>query len=628
MRTSPDRLPDSVLRRHVRAFSRPRDEPLIKQAYDVARAETTGQLKRSDYWWDVRVFKRSPSGAVYVDPGSKAIAGYLLFDVPEGGAYGAQQLLVRELHAPTPGAYRGLIGFLGALGDQYEVVELALPRGQGAPLLDEPGIRDEPIVYETAARHPGLCPPAHTAQRRSVLGLTAAGAMGRIIDVAAALALHPSPRKHGVRGAIGVDVEDPVFTDAPRAFDVTFAARGVQTAPGSTAGDRLSLSIERLTQILFRRLLGARFPSQGFVVGSAKAAALLDAAFAGPPALPRRLQRASERAALGRQAPAPEPEEELERARDSAVSSPPFRVSTAASSWVSTRSCHGLGSSEKGRRKLRSHGGRVEQQDEVVVDKPIARLVHVVQPLPRQEHAEALRERVRPVLVGHQLPVRAIPLDIVGLAAADRAPLEEVERLSAGCSCRMRRHLRVNSSSARDGSSQRPRLPRERAVLAVRVVVPPLRAPPLVAVEQHRRALREQERRHDVPRLPRPQLQDLGVVGRPLDAAVPRAVVVGAVAVPLPVRLVVLVVVRDEVRQGEAVVGRDEVDARVRPAPAVLVEVAAPREPEPELAEAMPPRAAPEVAQRVPITAVPLRPAHREIAHLVAALRPRPRARR
>ena len=162
-------------------------------------------------------------------------------------------------------------------------MELTLPRGHGAPLLDEPGIRDEPIVYETAARHPGLCPPAHAAHRRSVLGLTAAGAMGRIVDVAAALALHPSPRKHAVRGAIGVDVEDPVFTDAPRAFNVTFAARGVQTTPGSTAGDRLSLSIERLTQIYFGAASARDLLSQGFVVGSAKAAALLDAAFAGPP---------------------------------------------------------------------------------------------------------------------------------------------------------------------------------------------------------------------------------------------------------------------------------------------------------------------------------------------------------
>jgi predicted acetyltransferase len=283
VRTSPDRLPDSVLRRHVRAFSRPRDEALVKQAYDLARADTTGQLKRSDYWWDVRVFKRSSSGAVYVDPGSKAIAGYLLFDVPEGDAYGVQHLLVRELRAPTPGAYRGLIGFLGALGDQYEVVELMLPRGQGAPLLDEPGVRDEPLLVDGASRHPGLCPPTPVTRRRNVLGLTAAGAMGRIVDVAAALALHPSPRRHGVRGTIGLDVEDPVFTDAPRAFDVTFAARGVQTTPGSAAGDRLSLSIERLTQVYFGAASARDLLSQGFVVGSAKAAALLDAAFAGPP---------------------------------------------------------------------------------------------------------------------------------------------------------------------------------------------------------------------------------------------------------------------------------------------------------------------------------------------------------
>lgn len=283
IRTSPDRLPDSVLRRHVRAFSRPRDEPLIKQAYDAARAETTGQLKRSEYWWDVRVFKRASAGAVYVDPGSKAITGYVLFDVPEGNAYGVQHLLVRELRAPTPGAYRGLLGFLGALGDQYELVELTLPRGQGAPLLDEPLLPDESPSYDALSRSAGLCPPTPMSRRRHVLGLTAAGAMGRILDVAAALALHPAPRRHAVRGALGLDVEDPVFTDTPRAFDVTFAARGVQAIPGSAAGDRLSLSIERLTQIYFGAASAQALLSQGFVVGSAKAAALLDAAFAGPP---------------------------------------------------------------------------------------------------------------------------------------------------------------------------------------------------------------------------------------------------------------------------------------------------------------------------------------------------------
>ena len=47
----------------------------------------------------------------------------------------------------------------------------------------------------------------------------------------------------------------------------------------------------------------------------------------------------------------------------------------------------------------------------------------------------------------------------------------------------------------------------------------------------------------------RAQLEDLGIVGRPFDAAVPGAVVVGAVAAALAVRFVVLLVVGDEIAQ-------------------------------------------------------------------------------
>ena len=71
--------------------------------------------------------------------------------------------------------------------------------------------------------------------------------------------------------------------------------------------------------------------------------------------------------------------------------------------------------------------------------------------------------------------------------------------------------------------------------------------------------------------LARAQRDDrLAIVGRALDAAVPGLVVVVAVAVVLAVRLVVLVVVGDQVVQREAVVRGDEVDARVRPAAVVL----------------------------------------------------------
>ncbi len=97
-----------------------------------------------------------------------------------------------------------------------------------------------------------------------------------------------------------------------------------------------------------------------------------------------------------------------------------------------------------------------------------------------------------------------------------------------------------------------------------------------------------------------------------------------AVPVVLAVRLVVLVVVRHEVAQREPVVRGDEVDARARPAPAVLVQVGGAGEPGGELAE----RAGlgpPEVPYGVPVLAVPLRPQGREVAHLVAALAHVPR---
>ena len=81
--------------------------------------------------------------------------------------------------------------------------------------------------------------------------------------------------------------------------------------------------------------------------------------------------------------------------------------------------------------------------------------------------------------------------------------------------------------------------------------------------------LDRQQGRHQVRGLAAPQREHLRVVGLALDAVVPRPVVVGAVAVVLAVGLVVLVVVGDQVAQGEPVVGGDEVDRGVRRAPVV-----------------------------------------------------------
>ena len=117
--------------------------------------------------------------------------------------------------------------------------------------------------------------------------------------------------------------------------------------------------------------------------------------------------------------------------------------------------------------------------------------------------------------------------------------------------------------------------PGELVVLAVGVVVPLLAMAQLVAAQHHGHSHRQHQAGHEIALLPLAQLDDLRVVGRAFRAAVPAIVVVGAVAVFLAVGVVVLFVVADQVVQREPVVTGDEIDAGVRLAAIVLVQVAA-----------------------------------------------------
>src|SRR5262249_18461460 len=116
-------------------------------------------------------------------------------------------------------------------------------------------------------------------------------------------------------------------------------------------------------------------------------------------------------------------------------------------------------------------------------------------------------------------------------------------------------------------------------VLAVRIVVAALRAPHLVAHQEHRDTQREERDRQEVLHLTVSQRVHSWIAGRALDPAVPAAVVVRAVAIALSVRLVVLVVVGHEIVQRESVVARDEVDALLAPGSFWAVDRGAPDEP-------------------------------------------------
>jgi predicted acetyltransferase len=253
----PRELPASPLRRRVRRLDRERDRAGLARAYEAWRAPRTGPLARSDWWWTARVLERAPEGVVYEEGGQ--IRGYALYEVPiEGAVPGRQRFTVRELVAATPDAFRGLVGFLEAQGEQFESIEMALGRGEG-------------LALRTGA---GRASTSRAFRFHQVEAEVAGGAMARVVDLAGALRLHPAAGR--VRSRIGLDLTDPVF--GARSYDV----RGATAAPGREARQRLSLSVDRLSQIYFGAASARLFREQGLIEGSERAAAVLDDMFAGP----------------------------------------------------------------------------------------------------------------------------------------------------------------------------------------------------------------------------------------------------------------------------------------------------------------------------------------------------------
>ncbi len=266
LRIAPEQLAASPLRRNVRALDRAKDATLLPELYERWRQGRVGPFVRHAGWWERRVWERTSDGAVYVDPKTKRPRGYLLYEVPAEPPYPRQQLYVRELVALDPEAFRGIIGYLEALADQFRWMLLPMPRGEGVSLLRELGVlgHADPIrLLETT-------------------GHVASGALLRLVDVPAALALHPAPARNGVRGRVGIDLADPIVPANARGLDVTFGARGATAAAGRSARDRIALPVDRLAQVYLGGVSARVLLEQGFATGSPRAAALLDRAFAGP----------------------------------------------------------------------------------------------------------------------------------------------------------------------------------------------------------------------------------------------------------------------------------------------------------------------------------------------------------
>ncbi len=184
-------------------------------------------------------------------------------------------------------------------------------------------------------------------------------------------------------------------------------------------------------------------------------------------------------------------------------------------------------------------------------------------------HADGAARRVGPVVMRHLAAFRCEPVDFLqprlrqhvardegtsakGFgAAADRdETANEVDELGV--------HLAAGD----------PVEPARLVVLGVGVVVAVLAARELVAHEQHGRADREEDGGEEIALLPRPHRENLRIGRVALDAIVGREVMGVAVLIILAVRLVVALVVADEIAQREPVVRRDELHGRPRVAAA------------------------------------------------------------
>ena len=105
--------------------------------------------------------------------------------------------------------------------------------------------------------------------------------------------------------------------------------------------------------------------------------------------------------------------------------------------------------------------------------------------------------------------------------SACRAPFRNVSRRRPGACLRSDEQLPHERGQPARRVGEIPVDPADLVVLAVGVVVAALRAIQLVARQQHRHALREEQRGQHVAHLAAAQRDDAPVVGRTFDAAVP-----------------------------------------------------------------------------------------------------------
>ena len=226
------------------------------------------------------------------------------------------------------------------------------------------------------------------------------------------------------------------------------------------------------------------------------------------------------------------------------------------------------------RTELQAPAAAARQRRKHELDGLRRRIEHDIERrLSRLRRAERIGEKTSfreiPILLRHLGRPRRHPqhpIAAIGLAAVDETARPQLSKPppQRGQLADQLAHVLAVAAELR------PVHPANRIVLAIGVVVAALAVADLVAGEQQRHALCEQQAGQQVaPQLP-PQLQGFRIVGRPLGPAIGAVIVVGAVVIVLAVGFVVLVGVAHQVGEREPVMYRDVIDAGARERPSWL----------------------------------------------------------
>src|ERR1700733_12707328 len=97
-------------------------------------------------------------------------------------------------------------------------------------------------------------------------------------------------------------------------------------------------------------------------------------------------------------------------------------------------------------------------------------------------------------------------------------------------------------------------------ILRIGVIVAMLGSREFVTSKNHRRATRQEYCCQHVSHLAEAKPSDLGVVSRAFNSMIPGDVVGMTVPVSFPIRVILLVIVGDEIAKRKAVMGRDEIN--------------------------------------------------------------------